>query len=85
MSSSRHNRTSYSQLSQHQRDDINTKKRASYHRNKKRRDNLFPVTIEDQISAEENIVSSLFLSNIHDHATTDHHIFATRSPYHALS
>lgn len=76
MSNNRHKRTSYCQLSQDQRDHINANKRASYHRNKKRQDQLFPVGIEDQISAEENISSSLPLGNIEDHGYSHQHIFA---------
>ncbi|KAI8543191.1 hypothetical protein RHMOL_Rhmol08G0198700 [Rhododendron molle] len=75
MSSNKRKRTPYTYLSQDQKDRINANKRASYHRNKKRLDELFPVGIEDQISAEENITSSLFLDNIEEHAYGDQHLF----------
>lgn len=75
MSTNRHKRPPYSQLSQHQKDRINTNKQILRYKKRTTIDQLFPVGIEDQISAEENISSSLLFDNMQDDNHDNDRIF----------
>lgn len=57
-------RTPYSQRSQQEKDEITAKKTASYQKKHIWQNKLFPVGIEDQISMEENISSSLSFNSL---------------------
>ncbi|KAG5552505.1 hypothetical protein RHGRI_010554 [Rhododendron griersonianum] len=60
MSENKRRRIPYCQLSQEEKDRINARRRALYAEKKSQRENrLFPVEIQEQVSAEENIESSL--------------------------
>lgn len=74
MSDNRRKRVPQSQLSQDQRDQINARKRARYSQNKHTQDHLFSVQIEEQISAEENIRSTMSFTNLPEDSNDDEYM-----------
>lgn len=75
MSQSKRKRIPQSELSQPQRDQINTRKRARYSHKKHRQDDLFPVGIEEEISAEENIRSTMSFTHLAEDSNDDEYMF----------
>lgn len=75
MSANRNKWPPYSRLSQHQKDRKNTNKRILRYKKGTAIDRLFPVGIEDQISAEENISSSLLTNDMQDDNHSNDRIF----------
>lgn len=75
-------RTPYCQRSQQEKDEISVKKSTSYQKKHIWQNKLFPVGIEDQISIEENIASTLF-DSLPEHMHDDDYMSSQRANFDA--
>ncbi|KAF7147897.1 hypothetical protein RHSIM_Rhsim03G0120000 [Rhododendron simsii] len=75
MSQNKRVRIPYCQFSQEEKDRLNARRRALYAERRSRTENtLFPVEIQEEVSAEENIESSIGYSYMANSASNDQQI-----------